>query len=85
MKILYDDKQRVLGPEELTYPRWHEWALKMPGKRRKASTVKIKHIYWTLIDKDSTSPNCEGNWDERGLAPPPRGWREVWRWFLGLM
>ena len=35
MKILYDDKQRVLGPEELTYPRWHEWALKMPGKSRK--------------------------------------------------
>ena len=85
MKILYDKKGRVMGPEELTYPRWHEWKLKKQDGNVKAGSVKIKHIYWTLLEKECLSPNCEGNWDERNIAPPPRGWGEVWKQFHGLM
>ena len=85
MKILYDDKSRVMGAEELTYPRWHEWKLKKQDGNVKAGSVKIKHIYWTLLEQESSSPNCEHNWDEQGLAPPPRGWGEVWKQFHGLM
>ena len=86
MKILYDNRGRVVGPEERCYPRWHEWKLIMNADRTKrASSVKINHIYKALLNEKSLSPNCEGNWDEKGINPPPRGWREVWGQFLGLL
>ena len=48
MNNLEDEKDRVLGPAELTYPRWNEWKVEVEGKNKKASTIKIKDIYRNL-------------------------------------
>ena len=58
MNLLEDEKGRVLGPAELTYPRWNEWEVKVEGKNKKASTIKIKDIYRTLRAKDERKSNC---------------------------
>ena len=34
MNLLEDEKDRVLGPAELTYPRWNEWEVKVEGKNK---------------------------------------------------
>ena len=48
MLILFDDKNRVIGPAETTYPRWHEWKLSTLPKHKKATSVKIKNIYFNF-------------------------------------
>ena len=55
MKLLYDHKRRVVGPEELAYPRWHEWRLIHTSKQR-ASRVKINHIYRAIISSGMRTP-----------------------------
>ena len=86
MKILYDNHGRVVGPEETSHPRWFEWKLAIsPDKMKRASSLKIKHIYQALRQERVLSPNCEGNWNEKGINPPPRGWGEVWKQFSGLI
>ena len=44
MELLRDEKDRVLGPSELTYPRWNEWRVNIEGVNKKASTM-ISKIY----------------------------------------
>ena len=84
-KILFDQKGRVVGPEETTYPRWFEWKLVINEKKKRATSCRIKHIYRSLLGEQWARPNCEANWDERNIEPPPRGWGEVWAQFQGLM
>ena len=74
MKILYDNRGRVVGAEESSYPRWHDWKLKIGAdKHKRASTVKINHIYKALIKIKQLSPNCEANWNEQRINPPLGG------------
>lgn len=84
MKILYDHKRRVVGPEERAFPRWHEWNLKLLAQRPRASRVKINHIYRALISSECERPNCEEKW-EKFIDPPHDGWDSVWRDITGLM
>ena len=84
-KILYDHRGCVVGPEEKSYPRWFEWKLQIDATQKRAASCRIKHIYTALIGEQWRRPNCEANWDERDIDPPPRGWGEVWEQFLGLI
>ena len=66
--------------------RWFEWKLVISAdKKKRASSIKINHIYQALVGAISVSPNCESNWDDKGINPPPRGWSEVWKQFHGLL
>ena len=84
MKILYDHKRRVIGPEERAYPRWHEWKLILRTQRPRASQVKINHIYQALISSEYERPNCESKWEDH-IDPPTNGWDSVWMDMKGLM
>ena len=85
MKILYDNKNRVIGPEEMTYPRWHEWKLRSREGETSTAKIKIRHIYRALLGKEYTRPNCEEAWEKRGVQPPDKGWPHIWNQFRGLL